>query len=71
MTGEFRDCPSCCQGELTQHHQHPERCPDSADGRCPEWFCESCGATLLLDLPLAAAGALPGPPAARQLDRVA
>ncbi len=71
MTGEFRDCPSCGREELAQHHRCPERCPDSADERCPEWFCESCGATLLLDLPPVAADLISARTAARQLNRVA
>ncbi len=54
MINTFRDCPGCrLPREFAQIHPGPERCPDVRDGVCPEWFCTSCGAGLLLDLPLA------------------
>jgi len=74
MIDDFRDCPGCgSEREFVQLHPGPGRCPDSPDGRCPEWCCNACG-TALLEGPqpvrseLIAASARP---AAGQLDRVA
>ena len=50
--------------EFVQVHPALGRCPDSASEGCPEWFCASCGAALLL-------GFLAARPAAGRLDRVA
>ena len=51
MTGTFRDCPGCrAPSEFTQVHPDPESCPDVASGRCPEWFCVTCGAGMLVEL---------------------
>ncbi len=52
MTGTFRDCPGCrTSTAFTQVHPDPERCPDVASGRCPEWFCITCGTGMLIELP--------------------
>ena len=65
MTDEFRHCPGCgSMSEFVQVHPALGRCPDSASEGCPEWFCASCGAALLL-------GFLAVRPAAGRLDRVA
>lgn len=51
MIDAYRDCPGCgAPREFAQLHPEPERCPDVAGGRCPEWFCTDCGASLLLEL---------------------
>jgi hypothetical protein len=51
MTDMFRDCPECgSQRRFTQHHGEPGRCPDSADGICPDWLCADCGTGLLIAL---------------------
>ena len=66
-TDAFRDCPGCgCSREFVQLHPEPERCPDVRGGRCPEWFCTACGASLLIEL-------VPGPWTRRlgHLDQVA
>lgn len=64
MTQKFRDCPDCgSMREFAQLHPQPQSCPDTADGRCPEWFCTGCGAAFLI-------GMLPashGVPAGRSL----
>lgn len=49
MVEMIRKCPDCGQGRLFErHHPHDGGCPDSADGRCPECLCVSCGAALLI-----------------------
>lgn len=49
MTEIYRDCPECgSQRRFAQHHGDPDRCPDSADGVCPDWFCTQCGTGLLI-----------------------
>jgi hypothetical protein len=51
MTVELRDCPDCgVQREFAQLHADVGRCPDGADGPCPEWVCLACGAGLLADI---------------------
>ena len=48
MTDDLRDCPGCrSEHPFVLRHPQPERCPDSADGWCPEWFCTACGTALL------------------------
>jgi hypothetical protein len=74
MTDDLRECPGC-GSERAFQRRHPSagRCPDSADGWCPEWFCTGCGTALLAGLiPLARqlAGA-PGSRPGGRLDRVA
>jgi hypothetical protein len=55
MTSTFRDCPGCgAAREFTQVHPDPERCPDVDSGRCPEWFCATCGTGTLVELTQAA-----------------
>jgi hypothetical protein len=52
MTSTVRDCPSCgFLHQFAQVHPDPERCPDVATGRCPEWFCTGCGTGLMVELP--------------------
>ena len=53
MTDEIRDCPDCgLRHEFTQVHAAPGRCPDAADGQCPEWYCTGCGAGMLISVRL-------------------
>lgn len=49
-------CPDCGRDRLFgQHHGPADRCPDTADLYCPEWYCVYCGAALLVgDAPVAA-----------------
>jgi hypothetical protein len=55
MTDIVRDCPNCgWDRPLGQHHPAPGCCPDVIGGHCPEWFCLSCGAAVIL-------GDVPGP----------
>jgi hypothetical protein len=48
----FRPCQDC-RGErlFEQPHPAPGRCPDSADGQCPEWLCTECGAAVITMVP--------------------
>ncbi len=74
MIDDFRDCPGCgAQREFVQLHPGPGRCPDSSDGRCPEWCCSTCGTALLEGPQPGHGGLIAGSPrpAAGQLDRVA
>ncbi|MBO0826060.1 MAG: hypothetical protein J2P27_19730 [Actinobacteria bacterium] len=49
MTEIIRLCPDCRRSRLfSQHHVQVGRCPDNADQSCPEWYCTTCGATLLI-----------------------
>jgi hypothetical protein len=49
MVEMIRHCPDCGQDMLFEsHHTDPGRCPDSADGDCPEWLCTTCGAALFI-----------------------
>lgn len=51
MTDEIHECQDCgSRTEFVQVHLDPAPCPDSADGQCPEWFCITCGAGLLIRL---------------------
>jgi len=51
MNHNMRDCPDCgLKREFSQPHASVGGCPDGADGLCPEWFCASCGAALLIGL---------------------
>jgi hypothetical protein len=44
----FRVCPDCrAERQFEQCHDAPGSCPDSPDGRCPEWACTECGAALI------------------------
>src|SRR5437764_6961195 len=61
MDPMFRPCEDCGGETLFQQpHEAPGSCPDSPDGRCPEWCCTECGAALLTMIlpPLAEAGTL-------------
>ena len=45
----FRPCQDCGGEQLfEQPHEAPGSCPDSPDGRCPEWSCTECGATVVI-----------------------
>ena len=47
MSPMFGRCEDCGGERLfEQPHEAPGSCPDSADGRCPEWSCTECGAAL-------------------------
>ena len=49
MSDIIRHCPDCGRDlYLEQHHGVGGWCPDSADARCPEWYCQLCGAALLI-----------------------
>jgi hypothetical protein len=50
-----RHCPDCGRDRyFEQHHGPAGRCPDTADRCCPEWYCLTCGAALLIgDSPVA------------------
>jgi hypothetical protein len=48
MAEIIRHCPDCgWDRSFAQRHVVPGWCPDAADG-CPEWFCTTCGAALLI-----------------------
>lgn len=65
----YRYCPDCGRDRsFEQHHGAAGCCPDTADRYCPEWYCLTCGAALLLGALPVAAG-LAGPTQIR--DRVA
>jgi hypothetical protein len=47
MSPMFGRCEDCGGERLfEQPHEAPGSCPDSPDGRCPEWSCTDCGAVL-------------------------
>ncbi len=49
MSDIIRHCPDCGRDlYLEQHHGIGGWCPDAADARCPEWYCQLCGAALLI-----------------------
>jgi len=49
MTEIIRHCPDCGRDRsITQHHGVAGRCPDSADRCCPEWYCVTCGAGMVI-----------------------
>ncbi len=49
MTEIIRHCPDCGRDRsISQHHSVAGRCPDSAGLGCPEWYCVTCGAGLLI-----------------------
>ena len=54
MAEIIRHCPDCgLDRSITQHHGLSGRCPDSPDRCCPEWYCVTCGAALLIgDIPV-------------------
>lgn len=56
MTEIIRHCPDCGQDRpFEQHHSTSGRCCDAGSANCPEWYCLSCGAGLLIgDVPAAA-----------------
>lgn len=39
-----------CGGEQAFERFHADRCPDVADGVCPELGCASCGGVLVIGL---------------------
>jgi len=52
----FRPCQDCGGERLfEQPHELPGSCPDSPDGRCPEWFCTECGTAVITLAPPPAA----------------
>jgi len=74
MIDTVRDCPDCgTRRPFVQHHAEPQGCPDTADGRCSEWYCTRCGTALLIGLLPASRDvvAMRVRHAAGQLDRVA
>jgi hypothetical protein len=49
MTEFVRPCPDCgSDRSLGQHHGVAGWCPDTAEEYCPEWYCQLCGAALLI-----------------------
>ena len=53
MAEIIRHCPDCGSGNsLGQLHAIAGWCPDTAEEYCPEWYCQLCGAALLIgDVP--------------------
>ena len=46
-----RYCADCgWERRFEPHHAIVGGCPDSPDGRCPEWMCTACRAALLIDV---------------------
>jgi hypothetical protein len=57
---DYKDCPECDDVRLFEQ-PHPDDCPDTADGECPEWVCTVCGAALITAaIPIETAGRQPG-----------
>jgi len=51
MSEMDRMCPDCGDVRMfSRLHERAGGCPDSPDGECPEWWCEECGAALLLGM---------------------
>lgn len=49
MNDVIRPCPDCGHDRsLAQLHVRAGRCPDTADVSCPEWYCQLCGAALII-----------------------
>ena len=53
MAEIIRHCPDCGSvNSLGQLHAIAGWCPDTAEEYCPEWYCQLCGAALLIgDVP--------------------
>ena len=49
----IRHCPDCgSDNSLGQLHAIAGGCPDTAGEYCPDWYCQLCGAALLIgDIP--------------------
>jgi uncharacterized Zn finger protein len=47
MSDLYRDCPQCGQERMFEQ-PHSARCPDVADGICPELACTVCGTALIV-----------------------
>jgi hypothetical protein len=43
MSPAFRRCEDCGGERLFEQPHETGSCPDSPDGRCPEWACTDCG----------------------------
>jgi hypothetical protein len=54
MAEIIRHCPDCGSAHsLGQLHGMAGWCPDTAEAYCPEWYCQLCGAALLIgDVPV-------------------
>jgi hypothetical protein len=51
MAEMTRCCADCGWEQLFGlNHAIAGACPDSPDGRCPEWMCTACGAALLVEV---------------------
>jgi hypothetical protein len=62
MAEIIRHCPDCgSDNSLGQLHAVAGWCPDSAEENCPEWYCELCGAALLIGAVPARRGPVRGP----------
>jgi rubredoxin len=49
MAEIIRHCPDCgSDNSLGQLHAIAGWCPDTAEEYCPEWYCQLCGAALLI-----------------------
>jgi hypothetical protein len=46
MSPTFRRCEDCGGERLFEQPHDAGSCPDSPDGRCPEWSCTECGTAL-------------------------
>jgi hypothetical protein len=59
MAEIIRHCPDCgSDNSLGQLHAIAGWCPDTAEEYCPEWYCQLCGAALLIgDVPARRAAA--------------
>jgi hypothetical protein len=65
-------CPDCGRDRFfAQHHDAAGWCPDTADRYCPEWYCLSCGAALLIADSVTGVPAASAAASARVGDRVA
>jgi hypothetical protein len=53
MTQIVRHCEDCdWDRPFDQLHDQPDQCPDAPDGECPEWYCTTCGAAVLIGVVL-------------------
>jgi hypothetical protein len=69
MTQPLGNCPGCGADEPFEQI-HAGECPD-AGGECPEWACTGCGAGLVMNTVVTAAGAQAAAATARASVRAA
>jgi hypothetical protein len=46
MSPMFGRCEDCGGERLFEQPHETGSCPDTPDGRCPEWACTECGTAL-------------------------